>query len=327
MERIRLSREIVAKSTVLVLALFVLLLINSRNRTSNPTSTLPRFGHVFIVVLQDHGFDTVIGNPAMPYFNSLASQYVLLTDYSADSGMSFDNSLFLVTGNGSSTVPYFGKRLYLRDNIVRELRAAGKTWKSYAEGIPSVGYTKEEGFNAPYVKRHNPFAYLADVWFSPSERKNLVPFSQFSKDLTNSALPHYSWIVPTGPHNGHMENCPDDKPNCTDTDRLSECDRWLKTNIAPLIASDLFQKDGLLIIVFDDIEGNRPGKVPAVVVSPYAKRGYRSSTKAGHEAALRLMAEGLGLTKFPGAAESADNLADCFDSQMPTAQAHPSSAQ
>lgn len=309
-------------------ALLLIFLISCSSKSKLDTAaTLPRFGHVFIVVLQDHGFNTVVGNPAMPYFNSLASQYVLLTNYSANSGMSFDNSLYLATGAGHANVPYFGRRLYLRDNVVRELHSAGMTWKSYAEGLPEAGYTKEKGFNAPYVKRHNPFAYLADVWLNPSERKNMVPFSQFSADLANHTLPDYSWIVPTGEHNAHMSNCPDDKPSCTDTERLVECDRWLKTNIAPLIASDLFQKDGLLIIVFDDVEGDQPGRVPAVIVSPFAKRGYKSAAIASHNSALRLMTEGLGLTKFPGAASSANNLADCFEAPTAAAETQPATGQ
>ena len=304
------------KASVLpVLFLGLLTLCSCAQHVTPAPSPLPRFGHVFIVVEQDHGFETVIGNPVMPYFNRLASQYVTLTNYSADSGLSFDNSLFLSTGAGSSDVPYFGKRLYFRDNIVRELSGAGMTWKSYNESLPRVGYTKEEGFNAPYVKRHNPFPYFADVWLRPSERAHIVPFSQFPKDLANDALPQYSWIVPSSLHNAHMENCPEDKPVCTDSDRLAAADAWLKDNIAPLIASPIFQKDGLLIIVFDDREGNKPGRVPALIVSPFAKRGYKSATPAGHESALRLMAEGLRLQSFPGAASKANNLSDCFVSE------------
>lgn len=52
------------------------------------------------------------------------------------------------------------------DNVVRELTSAGKTWRSYAESLPSVGYTG--GDSGRYVKRHNPFAYLTDVLNSAS---------------------------------------------------------------------------------------------------------------------------------------------------------------
>src|SRR5205814_8079626 len=42
-----------------------------------PPPSLPQFGHVFIVVEENHGYTSVIGSPAMPYLNSLASQYGL----------------------------------------------------------------------------------------------------------------------------------------------------------------------------------------------------------------------------------------------------------
>ena len=47
------------------------------------------------------------------------------------------------------------------DNIIRELITAGKTWKSYAESLPSIGYTGGDVY--PYAKRHNPFSYFTDV--------------------------------------------------------------------------------------------------------------------------------------------------------------------
>jgi len=47
------------------------------------------------------------------------------------------------------------------DNIIRELITAGKTWKSYAESLPSTGYTGGDVY--PYAKRHNPFSYFTDV--------------------------------------------------------------------------------------------------------------------------------------------------------------------
>ncbi len=44
------------------------------------------------------------------------------------------------------------------DNVVRELTAAGKTWKSYAESLPSVGYTG--GDQGAYLRHHNPMSLL-----------------------------------------------------------------------------------------------------------------------------------------------------------------------
>ena len=106
------------------------------------------------------------------------------------------------------------------DNIVRELIAAGKTWKSYAESIPSTGYTGGDVY--PYAKRHNPFSYFTDVVNSSTQLNNLVSFSQFGSDLANQQLPNFSFLVPNLLDDAH------DGP-------LQLADAWLQHNIAPLI--------------------------------------------------------------------------------------------
>jgi hypothetical protein len=47
--------------------------------TPPPSGTVPQFGHVVLVVEENHSYSEVIGNSAMPYLNSLASQYGLAT--------------------------------------------------------------------------------------------------------------------------------------------------------------------------------------------------------------------------------------------------------
>ena len=67
------------------------------------------------------------------------------------------------------------------DNVMRELIAAGKTWKSYAEDLPSIGYTG--GDTGKYAVRHNPLAYMTDVQNDATQKQNLAPFTQFAVDL------------------------------------------------------------------------------------------------------------------------------------------------
>ena len=69
---------------------------------------------------------------------------------------------------------------------------------------------------------------------------NLVSLSQFNSDLANDQLPNFSYLVPNLLDDAH------DGP-------LQLADAWLQQNIAPLISSPTFQKDGLLIIVFDEV--------------------------------------------------------------------------
>jgi len=111
----------------------------------------------------------------MPYLNSLASQYCLATQYFANAHPSIGNYFMLTTGQLVTSDDAFAGTVGA-DNIVRQLIAAGKTWKSYAESIPSTGYTGGDSY--PYAKRHNPFAYLTDVASSSTQVNNLVSLSQ-----------------------------------------------------------------------------------------------------------------------------------------------------
>ena len=265
--------------------------------------TNPQFGHVFIVVEENASYADVIGSSSMPYFNSLANKYGLATNYYANLHPSIPNYFELTVGktltiDDSQTPQSFPVS---DDNVVRELLAAGKTWKSYAEDLPSAGYTG--GNTAKYLVRHNPLAYLTDVQNTPAQAQNLVPFSEFAADLPTANLPEYSFIVPNSCDDAH--DCP-----------LSTADTWLKTNIDPLISSPVFQKDGLLIIVFD--EGNTldftegGGHVAAVVISPFGKPAYKSIALYQHQSVLRLMLEGLGVTKLPGDAATAPAMWEFF---------------
>src|SRR6185369_9180394 len=198
------------------------------------------------------------------------------------------------------------------DNIVRQLNAAGKSWKAYAQSIPSTGWTGGDSY--PYVKRHNPFSYLSDVLGSQAQANNIVGLGQYTQDLANNQLPNYSFIIPNQQNNAH--DCPANIPNCTNADKLASADGWLKTNIDPLIASSAFRQGGLLIITFDESVDtdtqNGGGHVATVVISSKAIQNFDSSTLLQHENTLRLMAEGLGLTSFPGAAAGAQNMSEFF---------------
>lgn len=266
---------------------------------STPGS-IPQFGHVVLVVEENHGYSDVIGNSGMPYLNSLATKYGLATQYYANVHPSIGNYLMLTTGQMATTDDSFTGTVS-DDNIVRELMTAGKTWKSYAEGLPSVGYTGGDAY--PYVKRHNIFAYFTDVVNSSSEINNLVPFSQFGSDVSNGQLPNFSFVVPNLLDDAH------DGP-------LPVADAWLAHNIGPLLNSSMFQKDGLLVIVFDEADGSDSthggGHVAAVIVSPQAKAGFQSTTLYQHQSTLRLILQGLGISSYPGAAAQAPNMAEFF---------------
>jgi hypothetical protein len=264
-----------------------------------PRGTLPRFSHVVLVVEENHGYFDVIGSSAMPYLNGLAAQYGLSTQYFANIHPSIGNYFMLTTGQPVPSDDTFTGTVDA-DNLVRDLIAAGKTWKSYAENLPSVATGSGD---YPYAKRHNPLSYFTDVVNSSTEVNNLVPFSQLASDLANDQLPEFSLVVPNLLDDAH------DAP-------LQVADAWLKKNLAPLIESPAFQTDGLLIIVFDEAatsDGTHGGgHVAAVIISPLAKKGYQSTTLYQHQSTLRLILQGLGVSSYPGGASSAPEMTEFF---------------
>ena len=264
------------------------------------TGTVPASSHVFVVVEENHSYSSVIGSSSMPYLNSLVSKYGLATQYYANTHPSIGNYFMMTSGQIITNNDSFCSTL-TQDNIVRHLMTAGKTWKSYAESLPSVGYTGCSGY--PYARKHNPLSYFSDVANSSSEKLNLVPFTQFASDMKNGTLPNYSFIVPNLLNDAHDGT-------------LSQADTWLKNNIGPLLASSLFQKDGILVIVFDEsvdtdtAEGG--GHVAAVVIGPKVKPGYKSTTNYQHQSTLRTLMKALGISTFPGSAGSAKDMGGMF---------------
>ena len=263
----------------------------------------PTFSHVVVVVEENHSYSDVIGSSAMPYLNSLASQYGLATQYFANGHPSMPNYLMLTTGQMETFDDNFSGTIS-DDNVVRELVNAGKSWKAYEESIPSAGYLG--GDVAPYVRRHNPFSYLSDVQNDPSQGTNIVPFSQFASDLSSNTLPQFSFISP---------DVNDDAHNGT----LAAADSWLQSNLAPLLASSTFQNSGLLIITFDESEvtdlDHGGGHVATVVISSKSKMKYQSQTEYQHQSTLRLVLAASGVDKFPGLAGTASDMTEFFTGQ------------
>jgi len=97
-----------------------------------PTGAVPQFGHVVLIVEENSSYSEVIGSSEMPYLNSLATRYGLATQYFANTHPSIGNYFMLTTGQIVTNDDSFAGRVDV-DNIVRELLASGKSWKSYAE--------------------------------------------------------------------------------------------------------------------------------------------------------------------------------------------------
>ncbi len=270
---------------------------------------VPASNHVVLVVEENQSYSSVIGSSAMPYLNSLANKYGLATQYYANTHSTIGNSFEMTTGQVLTRWDGYTPSSYpvSVDNIARQLMVAGKTWKSYAEGLPSVGYTG--GDTGAYLSERNPFAYFTDVQNSSVQKMNLVPFSQFATDLANGQLPNFSYVVPNVYNDGNKGT-------------LQQADAWLKQNIEPLLANAAFQQDGLLIITFDEAAStdttNGGGRVATLVIGPMVKPGYKSTTVYQHQSLLKTVLKALGVTTFPGASATASTMGEFFGSSTST---------
>ena len=171
--------------------------------SSAGSAQVPRVDYTFIVVEENQDFSCVIGNPGMKFLNDLATKYGLAASYYANAHPSISNYFMLTAGQAI----YKGRMGDFRsdpvdvDNVIRELKSTGKTWRAYVEGVPGPGYTGGNIGNTGYVKRHNPLAYF-EKDIPASDRSNLAPFAQFSDDLANQRLANYAgsiahWLYPT----------------------------------------------------------------------------------------------------------------------------------
>jgi len=287
------------------LAILVLLMMACKGAdyvapVSGGGGSVPLMGHVIVVVEENTDYSSVIGTSSMPYLNGLAQQYALATKYYAVTHPSIGNYFMMTVGKIITNNDSYST-VVSDDNIIRHLIAAGKTWKSYAEDLPSVGYTGGDVGN--YARKHNVIALFSDVVNDSTQRNNLVPFTQFATDLAAGNLPAYSFVAPNLCNDAH--DCP-----------LATADQWLQTNIDPLVTNAAFQRDGVLVIVFDEAGSGDAtdggGHVACVIVSPKAKRAYQGVGVYQHQSLLRLTGEALGLTTLPNAAATAPHMGEFF---------------
>ena len=277
---------------------------------------VPQSRHVWMITEENHGYDQVIGNSGMPYFNSLAAKYGLATQYYSEEHNSLSALMWLVAGQ-EVTMNDNTTACYDLNNIGRQLIANGYSWRSYQEDLPYPGFTGVYHLN--YVRRHNPMIDFKDVC-AAGQATNSVPFTQLATDIANKATPNYAYITPNVRNDAHDGT-------------LQQADSWLAAHVPAILALPEFQPggDGILFIVWDESElqgDNRctatvlqgcGGRLATLVIGPNVKPGYKSSVRYDHANLLRTVCDSMGLASCPGAAGVELPMADFFNTvSIPT---------
>jgi acid phosphatase len=257
--------------------------------------------HVVLVVLANQNYADVVGSANAPYINSLISEGTLATNYYANTHPSIGNYFMMTTGAiVTNNNAYTGS--IPPPEIVSALTDASKTWKVYAEGIPSVGYTGPS--TGLYLKRLNPLSYFADV-VGKSAADNIVPLSGLALSPTGE-LPGFTMVVGNIYDSG--SNCQPTATTCTPAVQLQQADTWLSNTLPLFLTNESFLASGLLIVTFDQSatdNANGGGRVATVLVGTNVQVGYKALGLYQHQSLLRLILEAQSVTALPNAAATA----------------------
>lgn len=244
----------------------------------------PAFDRAVVVVFENKDFAQVIGSADAPTFNRLAGRYALLADYRGVAHPSLPNYLALVSGSTHGITSDCTSCRVAGLSLADTLERAGKTWKTYAEGLPRAGFTGP--WAGRYAKKHDPFLYFDDVAARPSRLRRIVPLTQFARDLAANRLPDFSLVVPDLCHDMH---------DCS----VATGDAWLGSFLRPLLRSSALGR-GAVFVVFDEGVGSEGGggHVPALVVGPLVRPGSRVASSLDHYGLLRTIEDAWRLPRL-----------------------------
>jgi phospholipase C len=245
--------------------------------------------------MENHSYGQVIGTKAAPYQTSLAEQCGTLTDWATVGSPSLPNYIGAAAGNtfGIADDNSPSAHPLTADNLFRQVRAAGKTERSYQEDMPGPCST---GTTRLYAVKHNPAAYFTD----PADRQACladdVPLGTptagaLAADLANGTLPAFALITP---------NLCNDTHDCS----VATGDAWLRSWIPKLVATPSYQAGDTAIVLTYDEYSPVPNAILAASVPPKT----RVTAHVDHYALLRATEELLGLNGLLGQAASAPDL-------------------
>jgi len=243
----------------------------------------------------------VIGNTNAPYLSDLATQCASATHWN-DAGSTYNslpNYIALTAGiTDSATLNPFKCNCppsatvhTTKNNIFRQVRAKGKTEKSYAEGMPSncayAGGTQ-------YAVIANPALYM----WGGSDRiactNDDVPMGSntmgaFIDDLNNDTLPTFSFVAP---------NLCNDMHDCS----VSAGDDFLSVLVPQILASPAYSSGRTALVILWDEDS----PILNVVIAPSVVPGTVVTTTIDHYSLLRATESMLALPYLLGAQTAVD---------------------
>ena len=189
------------------------------------------------------------------------------------------------------------------------LDAKGVSWKYY---VPPMGDTDGRLLSA--------FDAIRAVRYGPEWKTNVAtPQTKIFKDVAKDRLPAVSWLIPDAADSDH----PGD--GSTDTGPS-----WVADVVNAIGESPEWKSTAIVILwddwggFYDNLNPRQYGygslgfRVPAIIVSPYAKRGYIAKTDYEFGSVLKYIENNWDLGRLGTTDVRATSIIDCFDySQKP----------
>lgn len=282
----------------------------------------------FLVAQDLHGYDPELSlahhnRETAPGIWGAADRFVLFDRYfSSVMGGSLPNALALLTGDDH------GFRLATKGALARlrgasfptvfdRLRNAGVPWRFYAGRMGDVrgrevtsGRYLSDDVVTPSILYWAPVLAMERFWSDPGLRDGFVDQERFYADAEQGTLPAVSFVLPM----------PTDHPISGRRGQVR-----LVSLLNAVAKSPLWERTAVFVI-WDDWGGfydhvpPPPGlgfRVPALLVSPWAKDGYVSSVEHDHRSVLGFLVDRFGLEPLSERNEVARGFEGAFTDEGP----------
>lgn len=233
---------------------------------------VPKFDHVVIIMLENHGNTSIIGNSNAPQITKLAKTYGYGAEYYGVTHPSLPNYIALTSGNNWYSNSDNPTQRFDHVNIVDQFEAHHISWKAYMQSIPRVGFTGDfapaNPSSALYLIRHDPFMLYRDVRDSAARRSHVLPLSQLGRDLNDGHLPQYAWISPNVCNDMHGMSgsaC----PYSNDAKLKQMGDRFVADWVHRIMSSKAWTKRSVIFITTDETDYDGANKATGGWLNAY----------------------------------------------------------
>ena len=243
------------------------------------------YRHVVWIMEENVGY-SVVGSSGAPYFNQLAGECGLATNYYAISHPSLPNYIALTSGS-TQGITDDGEPSQHPLSVPSLFSQLGSDWRVLAESMPGPC---DHVTSDDYAARHNPAVYYTTI--AASCQRNDVALT-LPLDLSAA----FTMIVP---------NICDDMHSCSET----VGDAWLHRIVPLILTSPEYESGSLVLFVtFDENDYMASNQVPTLVVAPTTPKGDRVADRYTHYSLLRTTETLLHLAPLGGATTAASMIA------------------